>query len=133
MVHDLQYHSMVQALGLPHTVSRNMIETQMGERSVLEKTKIMSNKIINSLKLQEPVSDLNITARKLRNRIVTPLSYKNKDLITRLFVLSNVTTRETKPVKFELDATRKFIKRTRKQLKEKIKEQTIIRSRKSTR
>lgn len=84
MVHDLQYHSMVQALGLPHTVSRNMIETQMGERSVLEKTKIMSNKIINSLKLQEPVSDLNITARKLRNRIVTPLSYKNKDLINQI-------------------------------------------------
>lgn len=74
MVHDLQYHSMVQALGLPHTVSRNLIETQMGEKSMLEKTKIMSCKIIQSLKIQEPNHYLDITARKLRSRTVTPLS-----------------------------------------------------------
>lgn len=125
MVHDLQYESICRALGVPHTTGRENIEIFMGEKSVLEKAKIMSGRVIKHLRI-EPPRIKTITTRNLRKRTITPFSYRKTDLITRLFIFSELTTRETEKVRFVYSNVKGFINHTKKRISKHVREKLLV-------
>lgn len=133
LVHDLQFHTMCAALGLPPQVGRDKIEIALGERSVNEKTKRMANRMISALSLSREMIQpgVELTERKLRNRTIQPISHTHmnaKSFIGRFFVYSDLEVRQRKKVKFDIKKIRQEIAYLRYGIKLKMKEQKLMQS-----
>lgn len=102
-VHTLQHRSLCEAVGIPTTSNRDNVEEKLGERSVLEKTKRMSCRIIQALNLERPETARILTRQTRNNKSALLFSHdKNdrEDFTHRLDFYSNLQVKETAKVKF---------------------------------
>lgn len=121
-VHDLQHWSICSAIDTPFTTSRRHIERKLGEKSVEEKAKRLSIRLIKDMDIRVP-ENLKNNTRLLRSRSVIPFPKDKsftRNFINRLHIFSQMQVEEIAKVKFNAVKVRKFVIHARRRIRDKI-------------
>lgn len=125
-LHKLQHHSMCRAVGVPVTAGRKNVERFLGERSVLEKSQRMADRIISALDIKPFQFERRMATRhkNIPSYSYSALSSNNKNFVVRLFMYKDLRVTSRRKVKFNSYKTIGWARKVNQAIKRKILSKT---------